>query len=50
MIGNGFNYLDINPTYQQIVEGSIILLAMGVDACSRPPDVGGRSKDEKAPC
>ncbi len=35
MIGNGFNLLDINPTYQQIVEGSIILLAMGVDAWSR---------------
>jgi ribose transport system permease protein len=35
MIGNGFNLININPTYQQIVEGGLILLAMGIDAWSR---------------
>ncbi len=35
MIGNGFNLLNINSTYQQIIEGAIILLAVGIDAWSR---------------
>jgi ribose transport system permease protein len=35
MIGNGFNLMDIDPTYQQIIQGSIIVLAVGVDAWSR---------------
>ena len=38
MIGNGFNLLDIDPTYQQIIQGAIILAAVAVDAWSRPPD------------
>ena len=32
LIGNGFNLLSINPVYQQIVYGGIILLAAGLDA------------------
>jgi len=32
LIGNGFNLLGIDPVYQQVVFGSIILLAAGVDA------------------
>ena len=35
MIGNGFNLLNIDPTYQQIIQGAIILLAVAVDAWSR---------------
>ncbi len=35
MIGNGFNLLNLDPTYQQIVQGSIILVAVAVDAWSR---------------
>jgi ribose transport system permease protein len=35
MIGNGFNLLNINPVYQQIVEGAIIILAVAVDSWSR---------------
>lgn len=35
MIGNGFNLLNINPIYQQIVQGGIILIAVAVDAWSR---------------
>jgi ribose transport system permease protein len=35
MIGNGFNLLNIDPMYQQIVQGAIILLAVGTDAWAR---------------
>lgn len=35
MIGNGFNLLDIDPTYQQITQGAIIVLAVALDAWSR---------------
>lgn len=35
MIGNGFNLLQVNPVYQQILQGSIILAAVGLDAWSR---------------
>lgn len=35
MIGNGFNLLQVEPTYQQILQGLIILAAVGVDAWSR---------------
>jgi ribose transport system permease protein len=35
MIGNGFNLLNINPIYQQIVEGGIIVLAVAVDTLAR---------------
>jgi ribose transport system permease protein len=35
MIGNGFNLLGINPTYQQIVQGLLILLAVGADQLVR---------------
>ncbi|MBV9971045.1 MAG: ABC transporter permease [Xanthobacteraceae bacterium] len=35
MITNGFNLLNVNPVYQQIVEGAIILAAVGLDALSR---------------
>ncbi len=35
LIGNGFNLLNVNPVYQQIALGAILLLAVGVDAWSR---------------
>jgi ribose transport system permease protein len=35
MIGNGFNLLNINPTYQQIIQGAIIVAAVAVDAWTR---------------
>lgn len=35
MIGNGFNLLQVDPTYQQILQGLIILAAVGVDAWTR---------------
>lgn len=38
MIGNGFTLLGLNSTYQQIVQGSIIILAVMVDAWLRSSD------------
>jgi ribose transport system permease protein len=35
LIGNGFNILNVDPLYQSIVEGGIILVAVAVDAWSR---------------
>ena len=35
MIGNGFNLLNLDPTYQLIVQGSIIMIAVAIDAWSR---------------
>ena len=35
MIGNGFNLLNIDPIYQQIVEGGIIVLAVAIDSLAR---------------
>lgn len=35
MIGNGFDLLNVNPTYQQVIQGLIILVAVGLDAWSR---------------
>jgi ribose transport system permease protein len=35
MINNGFTLLSLDPTYEQIVEGSLILLAVGIDAWSK---------------
>lgn len=35
LIGNGMNLLSIDPRYQQLVEGTIILAAVGVDALAR---------------
>jgi ribose transport system permease protein len=35
LIRNGFNLLSVDPTYQQMVEGAIILAAVAVDAWSR---------------
>lgn len=35
MIGNGFNLLQVPAMYQQIIEGSIILAAVAMDAWSR---------------
>ncbi|MCW2706500.1 MAG: inner-rane translocator [Frankiales bacterium] len=32
MIGNGFTLLQVDPTYQQILQGLIILAAVGLDA------------------
>jgi ribose transport system permease protein len=35
MISNGFNLLGVDPLYQQIVNGTIILVAVGADAWAR---------------
>lgn len=35
LISNGFNLLGLNPVYQQIVQGAIILAAVATDALSR---------------
>lgn len=35
LIGNGFTLLQVDPTYQQILQGLIILAAVGVDAIVR---------------
>jgi ribose transport system permease protein len=35
MIGNGFNLLNLDPIYQQMVKGGIILLAVVVDSRAR---------------
>jgi ribose transport system permease protein len=35
LIGNGFNLLNINTTYQQIVQGGLILLAVAADQLLR---------------
>jgi ribose transport system permease protein len=35
LIGNGFNLLNVDAVYQQIIFGAIILFAVGVDAWSR---------------
>jgi ribose transport system permease protein len=35
MIGNGFNLLGINTTYQQVVQGLLILIAVGTDQLLR---------------
>jgi ribose transport system permease protein len=35
LITNGFNLLNVDPIYQQIVQGGIILAAVGIDALSR---------------
>jgi ribose transport system permease protein len=35
LIGNGFNLLSIDPTYQDIIRGAIIATAVGIDAWAR---------------
>lgn len=35
MIGNGFNLIGVDPTYQQMVQGGIILGAVAIDAWTR---------------
>ena len=35
LVGNGFDLVGIDPTYQRIVQGIMILLAVGLDAWSR---------------
>ena len=35
IIGNGFNLLNIDTTYQQIVQGGLILLAVAADQLAR---------------
>lgn len=35
LIGNGFNILGVDPLYQSIVQGGIILVAVAVDAVTR---------------
>jgi len=40
LVGNGFDLLSINPLYQQITLGVILLLAVGLDSLSR----GGRRR------
>jgi len=35
LIGNGFNLLGLDPFYRQITLGTILLVAVGIDAWSR---------------
>ena len=35
MIGNGFNLLNVDPIYQQIVQGAIIVVAVAIDTLAR---------------
>ena len=35
LIRNGFNLLNIDPIFQQIIQGAIILAAVGIDAWAR---------------
>lgn len=35
LIGNGFNLLGVDPIYQRIFQGGIIVLAVGIDAWTR---------------
>lgn len=35
VIGNAFNLLNLNPIYQQITQGAIILAAVGIDALAQ---------------
>jgi ribose transport system permease protein len=35
MVGNGFDLLGLDPLYEQIALGVILLLAVGIDAWSR---------------
>jgi ribose transport system permease protein len=35
LISNGFNLLNVEPLYQQIAQGTIMLLAVGIDAWAR---------------
>lgn len=35
MIGNGFNLLNIDPTYQDVLEGAIIVIAVAADAWAK---------------
>jgi ribose transport system permease protein len=35
MIGNGFNLLNVDPTYQEIIRGSIIIGAVAIDTWSK---------------
>jgi ribose transport system permease protein len=37
LITNGFNLLEVEPVYQSIIQGAIILLAVSVDSLSRRP-------------
>jgi ribose transport system permease protein len=36
LIGNGFNLLNVQAVYQQMFQGAIILVAVGIDAWARP--------------
>jgi ribose transport system permease protein len=35
MIGNGFNLLNVDPNYQEIIRGSIIIGAVAIDTWSK---------------
>ena len=48
LIGNGFNLLGLDPFYQQITLGVILLLAVGVDAWSRRVESGSRRSGTEA--
>jgi ribose transport system permease protein len=42
LINNGFTLLGLNPTYEEVVQGTIILLAVGLDTWSRRAGRRGR--------
>jgi ribose transport system permease protein len=35
MIGNGLNLLAVDPVYQDIIQGGIVLLAVAIDGWTR---------------
>ena len=43
LIDNGFTLLGLNPTYEEVVQGTIILLAVGLDTWSRRASLGRRA-------
>ena len=35
LVGNGFNLLDVNPIWQQVFQGAVILGAVALDSWSK---------------
>jgi ribose transport system permease protein len=40
LIGNGFTLLNVDPTYQRVLYGAVLLGAVAIDAWSRRSDRG----------
>ena len=48
LVGNGFDLLRLDPLYEQITLGVILLLAVGIDAWSRVLGSSGRRRARRA--